>query len=301
MLYSTDREFVARTTQFIAEGLGRDEAVLTVVAAPKIAEIRRALRADADRVFFADMAQVGRNPALIIQAWRDFVAAHSNDGRAVRGIGEPITPARDDAALVECHIHESLLNLAFADTSDFWLLCPYDTSALSPEVLHHAVDNHPFVCDHTGHVCTSQHVHAGAVFAWPLPEPRAAIDEDVDVIEFDLSALSTLRAYVSARAVALGVATERVGELATAVSEIATNAILHGRADGTARIWVEDRRLVCEVRGSGRIRDPLIGRLRPAPGQPHGYGVWLANQFCDLVQIRSVDAVTTVRLHIRLA
>jgi hypothetical protein len=30
-----------------------------------------------------------------------------------------------------------------------------------------------------------------------------------------------------------------------------------------------------------------------------GFGVWLANQVCDLVQIRSVAAGTVVRLHMR--
>jgi anti-sigma regulatory factor (Ser/Thr protein kinase) len=30
-----------------------------------------------------------------------------------------------------------------------------------------------------------------------------------------------------------------------------------------------------------------------------GYGLWLANQVCDLVQVRSSPAGTTVRLHVR--
>ena len=36
-------------------------------------------------------------------------------------------------------------------------------------------------------------------------------------------------------------------------------------------------------------------------GQPGGYGLWLANQLCDLVQIRSLPAGTAVRLHMRRA
>ena len=113
---------------------------MTVVAAPKVAAIRDALNGHADRAFFADMAQVGRNPALIIQAWRDFVVEHAASGRAVRGIGEPISADRDQATVVECHIHESLLNMAFRDDPDFWLLCPYDTSSLPAPVVEHALD-----------------------------------------------------------------------------------------------------------------------------------------------------------------
>jgi hypothetical protein len=32
-----------------------------------------------------------------------------------------------------------------------------------------------------------------------------------------------------------------------------------------------------------------------------GYGLWLANQLCDLVQVRSFPTGSAVRLHMRLA
>ena len=74
--------------------------------------------------------ELGRNPACIIPAWHDFVQQHGKGGRPLRGIGEPIWAGRTDAELTECHRHESLLNLAFANTPAFWLLCPYDKQAL---------------------------------------------------------------------------------------------------------------------------------------------------------------------------
>ena len=40
------------------------------------------------------METLGRNPARIISAWHDFVAAHGGAGRPLRGIGEPIWPGR---------------------------------------------------------------------------------------------------------------------------------------------------------------------------------------------------------------
>ena len=82
------------------------------------------------------MAELGRNPARIIPAWHDFVASRGGSaGEPIRGIGEPIWAGRSDDELVECHRHESLLNLAFADHDDFWLICPYDTEALPAEVI----------------------------------------------------------------------------------------------------------------------------------------------------------------------
>jgi hypothetical protein len=60
----------------------------------RLALLRGALSSDeADRVGFADMTVIGNNPARIIPAWRDFLDATAADGRAVRGIGEPVFPA----------------------------------------------------------------------------------------------------------------------------------------------------------------------------------------------------------------
>jgi hypothetical protein len=121
--------------------------VLVVVSAAKIGLLRSALGADADRVAFADMADVGANPARIIPAWRDFVVANDVDRRSARGIGEPIWAARTPAELVECQRHETLLNLAFAGVPAWWLLCSYDTTSLTPEVLEEAWLSHPVVSE----------------------------------------------------------------------------------------------------------------------------------------------------------
>ena len=89
------------------------------------------------------MAEVGVNPARIIPAWREFVDTHTGRGRRLRGIGEPIWAQRSPDELVECQRHEALLNLAFADAEDFWLLCPYDVEALEPDVIEKAHHSHP--------------------------------------------------------------------------------------------------------------------------------------------------------------
>src|SRR4051794_40859960 len=135
LLYGAEREFLDGTLDFITEGLEADEPVLVVLAAAKIDALRSELGADADRVQFADMAKVGANPARIIPAWRDFADRCEADGLPFRGIGEPIWADRTADELVECQRHEALLNLAFADTPSFRLLCPYDTVHLGPDVL----------------------------------------------------------------------------------------------------------------------------------------------------------------------
>ena len=52
---------------------------------------------------------------------------------------------------------------------------------------------------------------------------------------------------------------------------------------------------------AGRIADPLAGRQRPTSGQSGGHGLWLCNQICDLVQLRTFATGSVVRLHTRPA
>ena len=46
-------------------------------------------------------------------------------------------------------------------------------------------------------------------------------------------------------------------------------------------------------------RDPLVGRRRPA--EATGLGLWVVHQVCDLVELRTGPAGTTIRTHMRLA
>jgi MEDS: MEthanogen/methylotroph, DcmR Sensory domain len=143
--YAEESELLAGLTSFVRDGVAAGEPTLAVSSAPKIERLKERLGADAGAVRFANMDEVGLNPARIIPAWRDFVSEHGN-GTRLRGIGEPISADRNPPELVECHRHEALLNLAFADGPDFWLLCPYDTAALAPAALDGARRNHPFLC-----------------------------------------------------------------------------------------------------------------------------------------------------------
>jgi hypothetical protein len=66
---------------------------------------------------------------------------------------------------------------------------------------------------------------------------------------------------------------------------------------GTLRLWRTSEALVCEVADGGVVADPLAGRLAPGTDEPDGRGLWMVNQLCDLVQLRSSAAGTVVRVH----
>jgi anti-sigma regulatory factor (Ser/Thr protein kinase) len=297
LLYAGEQEFLDGTVPFVRDGVAAGEPVLVVVAAEKIALLHDALGDDAGGVRFADMAEVGDNPARLIPAWVEFAGEHP--GRPARGVGEPVHPGRSAAALTECHRHESLLNLALADRAGVSLLCPYDTARLDPAVVDAAHRTHPHV--RAADVARESPCYEGlgaaaAPFAAVLPEPPAGAAE----LTFDLESLSELRVVVAAVAAAAGMRPEPRGDLVLAVSEVAANSVRHARGRGVLRLWREEGALVCDVRDDGRIVDPLVGRRRPYGGQTGGYGLWLANQLCELVQIRAFADGGAVRLHKRL-
>jgi anti-sigma regulatory factor (Ser/Thr protein kinase) len=289
--------FLAGTLGFVREGVAAGEPVMVVVAAHKIAHMREALGDCADAVTFYDMNDVGLNPARIIPAWVDFVNDHAPSGASFRGIGEPIWAERTPDQLIECERHEALLNLAFADSPSWRLLCPYDTTSLAPQVVTEAKKNHPYIlqdgamAESNGYRTLNDIIRP---FDLPLPEPP----DTAQTLSFAGGDLSVVRALAAAKAAELGLAEQRIPDLLIAVSEIATNSIRHGGGAGTLRIWSSDRYVIAEVRDRGRIEDPLVGRRKPSPTDEGGIGMWLVNQLCDLVQVRTLADGSVVRVHL---
>ena len=114
---------------------------------------------------------------------------------------------------------------------------------------------------------------------------------------FDGDSLSAMRRFVAARAERAELSQDRAHDLLLAVNEIACNSVRHGGGSGVLAIWEDDGTLLCDVEDSGEITAPLVGRERPEDGQCEGYGLWIANQLCDLVQVRSSRTGNRVRLH----
>lgn len=292
LVYEGDDEYLAGTVPFLRDGLDAGEPALVAVGPAQTALLEGELGKDAERVRFVDMQALGRNPASIIPFWREFV--EENGSRSVRGIGEPVWAARSPAALEECRRHESLLNVAFAPGTPWSLLCPYDAGSLREDVLEKVAFSHRHVC-HEGRCEESASFEPEPdCFAGELPPPAPT----PDTFAFDLTELSEVRRRVAAAAERAGIDPREVADLVTAASELAANSVMHGGGSGTLRLWRENGSLLTEVEDRGRIEEPLVGRLRPGIAQEGGRGLWLANQLCDLVQIRSGAAGTTVRLHV---
>lgn len=296
VFYASDEEYVAGLLPDLRSALDGDGAVLVAVAPEKVRLLSAALGDDADRVEFTDMEQLGRNPACIIPAWREFMAT-AGSGPPL-GIGEPVWPGRSDAELIECRRHESMLNLAFDGGAPWRLLCPYDVRGLAPEVLADARHNHPHANDGGGSHPCADYVEPPKVLSWDgaLPAPGSPPAE----LEFTRAELALVRDFVGEYAGGAGIDDTRRSDLVLAVHELATNAVRHGGGRGVLRAWRENGTLLCEVGDRGHIADPLAGRERPPDRSGGGRGLWMVNHLCDLVQLRSSGAGNVVRLHMSL-
>ena len=301
LFYDGLDQFVGSIVPFVREGLEAQERVLVVVAPAKISALKVELGPDAEHVSFADMTSLGRNPARLIPAWRRFIDNRPWAG-PIRGVGEPIYPDRSPAELVEAQAHETLLNVAFGGTSGLKLWCPYDVGALPPEVVAEARRSHPVVVAHGGRQARSGtylHEHPSpARRDEPLPPPPSHAKEFTFGTE--PGELGIVRGIVWQYAVRAGLNRLGVDSLTVAVNEVATNSQLHGGGRGVLRLWTQDGSVICEVSDAGRISgSPLLGRMFPPMEQRSGRGLWLVNQLCDLVQIRSTAGGTVIRLHMR--
>jgi anti-sigma regulatory factor (Ser/Thr protein kinase) len=176
-----------------------------------------------------------------------------------------------------------------------WLICPYDADNLPDDVLTEARRSHPVVVEDVAPTESSYagHGHIATLFAADLSpaNPR------VPVRDFQRGQLAAVRAEVESRAASAGLRSDQGQDLALAVHEVAVNSVEHGGGSGEIRVWEETGALVVEVRDAGQIADPLVGRQLPSWDDVGGRGLWLANQLCDLVQIRSRSTGTVVRIH----
>lgn len=297
VFYNGADDFVHQTAPFIREGIEADEAILVVVSAAKIERLRAELGSDSERARFADMDDVGLNPARIIPAWRAFVVENAASGRGMRGIGEPIWRERDPAALVECQLHESLLNVAFGPQPAWQLLCPYDVASLDAPVLREARRSHPYL-SRDGRRRRSRTYRDVEAFSAPFDVPLSAPPAHASEFPIAPGRLEEVRSFADRQAAAASLPATRRSDFVLAVNELATNSLRHGGGRGILRTWQEEDALIAEVRDTGRISNPLVGRERPSASHESGFGLWLVNQVSDLVQIRTFEDETAIRIRV---
>jgi len=292
--YDDERDYLSYLSALALAGLRNAEPVFVAVPGRKAALLRERLGGESHLLRYGAITETGRNPARLIPELKAFIDEHR--GQRVRYVSEAIWPGRSAAELCEATRHEALMNLAFA-SSAATIVCPYDTGALAPSVLDGAERTHPAFLRNGRTQPAAGYAGRGVVPAEcenPLPAPPA----DAQVLGYETS-LRSVRELAASHGAALRMADERITNLVIAAGEITANTLRHTSDGGTFWVWHTDEEIICQARDQGWIADPLAGRRRRSPEDP-GHGLWVVNQVCDLVEIRtSQSAGTIIRLHMR--
>jgi hypothetical protein len=304
-IYDSDRQFLATALPFLEEGLSLGDPVLTVTTPANLELVNTALGARGTSVDYAESAFFGRRPAQRVAAFHRYWKRHADGsaGTPVRILAEPVWAGRSSREIAAWTRMEAGLNVALAPTT-ISMICPYDTRIVPPAILADAQHTHPEQVDGPrispcpGYGDPADFARSCDADPLPDPPPGAA--------EFDFAGdLRGLRRFITSRAAAHGLTSDRTGMLVLAAGEVGTYLKNQGPGSATVRMWEQPGAVVCDFRQT-RARsdqassdsDPFLG-LRPAELKPEpGDGLWLAGQICDSIEIRPGQASGVIRLHV---
>lgn len=287
-VYDSADDLVSRMVPLLRDALDRGDHAFAAITSEKLAALREGLGDDAERVRLEDAAEWEVNPFGRLQAFRAMVA-ELPPGRGLSAIGEPLWHG-SPAVRRQWARYESIVNLALAD-APMRFVCVYDGAGLPDEILDVAAATHPRRLEHGGAAVSS-----GAYVANGRYEPAEPHAPPPDAVELPLEG-HELRERLGACARTAGISGDDLDKLALAASEVAANALLHGGDPIEATTWTRDGEIVCRVADGGPGIGPLDGWLLPPRGATSGWGLPLARQLCDAVDVARTDGRTVVTLH----
>ncbi|SEF90281.1 Anti-sigma regulatory factor (Ser/Thr protein kinase) [Thermomonospora echinospora] len=300
LTYGSDAELADGAVPYLRDGLRRGDAVVVITGPGNAALLRERLGAAAGPVEFVDSAAWFQAPVQTLAAYHEHARRDWWPRGRLRLLTEPVWAGRTPLEIREWKRHEAILNVAFAGTPSM-ICCAYDTRELPADVIEDAARTHPELVVRGAARPSPGYVDPADFYdecnAVPLPPPPR---EGVAERSFAGGGLPGLRDFTAAEAGRRGLPQERILPLVLAVNEVATNIIRHGGGRGRVRLWADGDELVCDVIDPARaLRDRFLGYQPPQPSRP-GAGMWAVRRLCHIVQIRSGDRGTVVRLHTRL-
>jgi anti-sigma regulatory factor (Ser/Thr protein kinase) len=300
LLYRSQHEYLDFVVRFVVDGLARDEPVLVAVPGDKLALLHDALKGAASgftaELRMADIAAVGRNPSRFMAMEASF--ADEDPDRRVRIVSQLSWPGRTEDEFVACIEHEALANCALEGYRATGL-CLYDAGRLDDDVLADARATHPLLWR-----CGAPHRSAEYAPDEVLERcnrPLLAKPGAVTYMVRKSADLRPARSFAVNYAGWVGLSQDCIEDLQLVATELASNSLMY--TDGACRLafWRDDEHLVCEARDTGRLDDPLVGRLDPGPSGPTSRGLFLVNAISDLVRTHTTPTGTTIQAYLRFA
>ncbi|TDD78000.1 sensor histidine kinase [Actinomadura darangshiensis] len=304
--YAGAGEFLGGAVPFLRAGVEAGDRVVAVCGSGREMLLRDALGRAAADVEFAEAAAWYAHPSRTLADCLGDACEAARQGRRLRLLGEAVWATRPALEVVEWQRAEAVLNVAFRGTGAL-LMCPY-SAALPAAVVAAGRKTHP----ETVRGARSLR-NPGFVSPWtfceqcdhePLPPPPG----DADTLEIRRPDLFWLRAYVTDCARQTPLPEEDLQRLLVAVTEVVTNALRHGEPPIALRMWTDASdgaaALVCEITDAGRWAPGTgYGLVPPGPdggASDGGFGLWAVRLLCSIVQIRTGEDGTAVRLRLAL-
>lgn len=294
--YDSDDAFCAIVVPFVEAGVAAREPTVVACGPHNTAVLRDAL-VSVDGVTFVPGGEQYRRPASAIAAYRRRFGEYVAAGAAqIRVVGDVPHPGTGDPWEWWAR-YEATVNVAY-DGFPLWGLCPYDTRTTPAAVLDDVARTHPFVATTDGlHTPNPRFEPPGRFLAArsSAPDPMESSTPAIELVDPSPAVARHAVALVAREA---GIDERAAGGLLTSVSEVVTNALVHGRPPSCLRAWATAGRVVVAVSDTGHgPADPFVGLLPvDVDRRDGGLGLWLAHQLCDDVTFAIDEAGFTVRL-----
>jgi anti-sigma regulatory factor (Ser/Thr protein kinase) len=299
LFYSSDDELLAAAVPFLRAGLDLGELAMVICKPRNAALLADGLNGD-PRLRLLPHAEVyqARTPAVILAYRRVMEREQAAGTSRIRLVGE-VDFANQPTNWAEWSRYEAVCNVALAPYR-LWGRCLYDTRRLSSEVLAAAELTHPYVVTASSRASNPRYVDPADFLRRSTatgPDPLEATQPTLEIAE--LIDLALLRHDIRTALAGSSLPAEAADDLVLAISELVTNAVLHGRPPVRVRLWSTSNRQLCTITDQGPgFNDPFAGYL-PAGGRylAHGgRGLWLARQLCDQLDTYHTPEGFTVRL-----
>lgn len=285
LYHEGDDDLATRLAPDIARAVEAGDAVLVCSPLEVWQRIAAELGSASDAVeYVADDVRYD-HPNVSMRILHEFVLDRTRGGARAWSIGA--IPFTDDAARnadwvrYERAVNEVLKHLPLR------AVCTYDTAIIPAELLDEA---------RGAHIDSDA---AGRPTAAPTPSPITLPSAEPLVrvqVESSRSARHTItEAYRDL------IGEDALGDLTLIVSEVVSNALLHGAPPVTMSAWYDaaDATSVIDVSDHGRgIDDPFVD-LRPPRQRPGGAGMWIVGQLSERVTSDRVDGLHHVTVSLR--
>jgi anti-sigma regulatory factor (Ser/Thr protein kinase) len=293
LLYGEATAAVEQIAALVERDRVQDTSVLVCLSGPMTDELQRRVGTHAAVTFLAAEQRYSRPVEAMNLLWRFTQDALARGATRVHSIGEIAFDG--SSADGDWHWYERAVNEVFAEVP-MRATCLVDVQRVPPSAIgclhatHRDVVGDPVAL---GALPGLPECHATSLLPRSVPVPERPADLVLPAVERPATARRAVRAFIGGGHAALSSRAELV------VSELVTNAVLHGGGSADVRCWSDAEGLTLQVTDDGSGIADLMAPLRPPSLPDRGAGLWTANLESERLHIGHRDphgTVVTVRI-----